>query len=298
MNRLFISPDERRLRAGWRLLAQLSLFGIFAVASVLIVFPLLNDGAAAALGRETVQLLAIAIPVYLARRFIDRRSFISLGLVWDAQARRDLLAGLGIAGATVSLLFLSYWALGWSRLEGFAWQTQRLPAFFGSLLVALVLLLMSGWGEELMARGYWLQNLEEGLTSVWAVLISSALFSLSHFRNPGFGWIPFLGLFVGGFDLAYGYLRTRRLWLPVGLHVGWNFFEGVVYGFPLSGLSDAPQLIIQSVQGPAIWTGGSFGPEAGLLMLPAVGLNIGLIYLYARGFQTKESTRDMVSNGP
>jgi len=85
--------------------------------------------------------------------------------------------------------------------------------------------------------------------------------------------------------LVYGYIRTKQLWLSIGLHIGWNFFEGVVFGFPVSGL-DIYALTRIKVQGPEIWTGGAFGPEAGLIVLPSLLLGAGLIYLYTRGRST------------
>ena len=87
--------------------------------------------------------------------------------------------------------------------------------------------------------------------------------------------MAFLGVFISGFDVAYGYIRTRQLWLSIGLHLGWNLFLGTIFGFQVSGLEWETGLIMQSVGGPALWTGGSFGPEAGILMLGAVGINIG-----------------------
>jgi CRISPR/Cas system-associated protein Csm6 len=67
--------------------------------------------------------------------------------------------------------------------------------------------------------------------------------------------------------------------LSIGLHIGWNFFEGTVFGFQVSG-STFFRLIIQSVKGPELITGGDFGPEAGLIVLPAMLLGAGLIYAY------------------
>jgi len=81
--------------------------------------------------------------------------------------------------------------------------------------------------------------------------------------------------------LGYAYLRTKQLWLSIGIHIGWNFFEGVVFGFPVSGLN-VYHLIRITVSGPALWTGGEFGPEAGLIVVPAIIIGIGLIYLYTR----------------
>ena len=88
------------------------------------------------------------------------------------------------------------------------------------------------------------------------------------------------GIFFAGVFLAYGYIRTRQLWLPIGLHLGWNFFEGVGFGFPVAGLADIYKLIRIQVHGPEIWTGGALGPEAGLIVLPALLLGGFLIYLY------------------
>ena len=89
------------------------------------------------------------------------------------------------------------------------------------------------------------------------------------------------GIFLAGLFLAYGYLRTGQLWLSIGLHLGWNFFESAVFGFPVSGY-DRPGLFHISVSGPEFWTGGAFGPEAGFIILPITLLGAVLIYLYTR----------------
>ena len=90
--------------------------------------------------------------------------------------------------------------------------------------------------------------------------------------------------------LLMAYLRTGQLWLSIGLHIGWNFFEGVVFGFPVSGL-DIYRLIRHQIQGPEIWTGGAFGPEAGLIVLPALVIGAVLIYLYTRNRTTVKEIR-------
>jgi hypothetical protein len=123
--------------------------------------------------------------------------------------------------------------------------------------------------------------LESGLNTFWGVLISSAIFGIMHLGNPNATWISAVGILLAGVFLAFGYLRTRQLWLPIGLHIGWNFFEGVVFGFPVSGL-DSYRFTHITINGPEIWTGGPFGPEAGLVLIPALILGSMLIFVYTR----------------
>ena len=280
--RIFLTPSEHRLRAGWRLLGQVLLFAIFAGFASLVIFPRLPATQPFLLVEELVRLLAITIPILLARRFLDKRTFVSLGLKWNQQAIRDILVGFFIGGISISLLFGIFLGMGWLKVDGFAWQAESWLSVLSRVGIMFLIFAMTAWAEELQARGYWLQNLEEGLNLPAAFLLTSLFFSLSHLGNPGFTWMAFLGMFVGGFDLAYGYIRTRQLWLPMGLHLGWNFFEGTVYGFQVSGWEGMPGLVMQRVSGPEILTGGSFGPEAGLLMVLAVGVNVGMIYYYTR----------------
>jgi hypothetical protein len=96
-----------------------------------------------------------------------------------------------------------------------------------------------------------------------------------------------VGLCLAGFFLTYPYLRTRQLWLSIGLHIGWNFFISTVFGFTVSGLN-LFRLTLQEVHGPPLFTGGDFGPEAGLVLLPAGLLILGLTWIYTRHQATPE----------
>ncbi|HLE51193.1 MAG TPA: type II CAAX endopeptidase family protein [Anaerolineales bacterium] len=286
LTRLFLSREERRLRAGWRLAGQFLLMVVFflilgiPLGLLMLVFPSL-PGEAILLASTLISFLAITASVYLARRFLDRRSFGSLGLGWNRQAAADLLYGVMVAGLMMGLVFLVEWAAGWLSFEGFAWQFESWPRVLVECALIAFVFMLVGWHEELLSRGYWLQNLGEGLNLPWGVSLSSALFALAHIANPNVSWGALLGLFAAGLFLAYGYLRTQQLWLPIGLHIGWNFFEGTVFGFPVSG-SFFYRLIRQSISGPELITGGEFGPEAGLIILPMMALGAGLIYWFTR----------------
>ena len=284
---MFFNSSEHRLRTGWRLVAHLALLVVlyFAVAIFLAplqaIFSLDESFATLFLFNTIIALIAITASIFLARRRFDKRSFASLGLVWNRRAARDLLAGIGITGLIMSLIYAAEAAMGWLRFDEFAWQSDAPSAIAGNLLLYLVIYLAVGWQEELLCRGYWLQNLTEGLGAGWGVLISSCIFALLHAFNPNSSPAAVFLLIASGLFLACGYLRTRQLWLPIGLHIGWNFFEGPVFGFGVSGTSPF-RLITQTPTGPELLTGGAFGPEAGLIVMPALLVGGALIYWYTR----------------
>lgn len=282
---LFLSPQERRLRALWRLLIQSTvLILLMACLSVPLVIPIvLKQGGERALilGSTFIEFIGVTSTVFLARRFLDRRSFVSLGFRFTRAALFDVLAGLIIAGLVMGLIFLSLFSLGWLRFEGFAWQFEPPLMVLVNTLLAALLFLLVGWSEELLSRGYHLQTIASGLNRAWGVVLSSAVFGCLHLLNPGASWISTLGIFVAGLFLAFGYLRTGQLWLSIGLHIGWNFFEGPVFGFLVSG-TDFYHISHVTISGPVLWTGGAFGPEAGLIVLPAIAVGVGLIYLYTK----------------
>lgn len=284
LQRVFLSPEEPRLRAVWRLLGQVLIMLLsLAVLGWLgnYLLSLLADISFAGLlmFSALITSLAITFSVFVARRILDRRTFTSLGLLANRQAILDLLFGFALTGLMVGLIYLVEWAFGWLEVESFAWQAESGGTIAASILVIVVVFFLGSWQEELLGRGYWLQNLSDGLNRSLGVLLSSAIFALAHLFNPNLSWLSFLGLFLSGLFLAYGYLRTEQLWLPIGLHIGWNFFEGTIFGFPVSG-QYFYQLIRQTASGPELITGGAFGPEAGLILLPALLLGTAGIYWY------------------
>lgn len=230
---------------------------------------------------QAVQLIGVTLSVFLARRFLDKRSFSSLGLQFNHRAAADLLVGMVIAFFMMGLVYGIGLSLGWITFDGYAWEFDSTPAIFAQVGIALLTFILIGWSEELLSRGYQLQNFAAGLNLTWGVILSSAIFGMLHLANFNATWEGVLGIFFAGLFFSYGYLRTKQLWLPIGLHLGWNFFEGVVFGFPVSGM-EFYRLVRISVSGPELWTGGRFGPEAGLLLVPALLLGILLIFVYTR----------------
>jgi hypothetical protein len=285
LSNIFLSPDEPRLRAGWRFLIQtffmLLLLGCLGLPlGFLIYIPTspISDQLLMLLS-EGISFIAIVLSVFPARRYLDRRSISSLGLVFSARVKLDLVVGFLIAFLSLALIFFLETLLGWARFDAFAWEAQSPVSIVSGTLLAITTFILVGWNEELLSRGYHLQTLASGLNLPLGLILSSAIFGILHITNPNVTWVSTIGIFLAGLFLGFGYVRTRQLWLSIGLHIGWNFSEGVVFGFPVSGWNGF-QLTKVTFTGPSVWTGGPFGPEAGLIVLPALLLGAILIYIY------------------
>lgn len=278
---IFLASDEPRLRAGWRLFLQTLLLFVFGIVVSFAGSLFSGNGATASIWGQVLNLIAITGSVYVARRWLDKRSFESLGFKLNQQTLMDILAGIGITFVQMGFIYLVMLGLGWLTFTGFAWQFDSTSVVITNVLTFFIVFVFVGWNEELLSRGYHLQTIASGINLFWGVIISSAVFGLLHLGNPNATWVSAAGIFFAGIYLAFGYIRTKQLWLSIGLHIGWNFFEGVGFGFPVSGLDIYPLLRI-NVTGPEIWTGGAFGPEAGLIVLPSLIVGGILIYLFTK----------------
>jgi len=148
-----------------------------------------------------------------------------------------------------------------------------------------------GVREELFFRGYLIKNLAEGLnlpriSSKTALLISylliSIVFGFFHAFNQNATLVSSLNLILAGLFLGLGYVLTSDLAIPIGLHIGWNFAQGYIFGFPVSGADQHLALIATQQTGPTVWTGGAFGPEGGLMGVFAFLLGLLLVYVWVR----------------
>ena len=148
------------------------------------------------------------------------------------------------------------------------------------LLISVVLLLMVAIAEELVFRGYILNNLMDSMNKWLALLVSALLFAILHADNPGAQPIALLNVLLAGLLTGIGYLYTRSLWFPVLWHFSWNLFEGPVVGFKVSGLP-MNSIFVMETGGNQLITGGDFGFEASLICSGLLIIPIGLLcYLY------------------
>jgi len=239
-----------------------------------------------------VILVGAVLSVWLAGRFLDRRRFSDFGLHLSRDWWIDFAFGLVLGALLMALIFLVEWTAGWITITG----TFHAPATHISLVLGLLLYLTSfiavGILEELFSRGYQLKNVAEGLAGIrllgtkgaiaLATVLSAALFGYLHVKNPNATIISSFNIFLAGIFLALGLLLTGELAIPIGLHITWNFFQGQVFGFPVSGLESSLSVVAIVQGGNELITGGDFGPEAGLMGVGAMLLGSLLIVLWVR----------------
>ncbi len=141
--------------------------------------------------------------------------------------------------------------------------------------------------EEIVSRGGLLKNAAEGFRAVFppavaaflAAVATSFVFSLLHATTDNFSVASLFGLALNGMLLAAPVLLTGRLGMSIGMHITWNFTQGAVFGYPVSGDVENISLLVTRDTGPAAWTGGSYGPEAGYLA--AIAMIFGFIAIIA-----------------
>ena len=221
--------------------------------------------------------VAIIITIWLASRFIDRRRFSETGIYFKKSWWMDFGFGLLLGIILMTIIFLVEQALGWVTISE-TYRTESPEQSFTTAIIFTALFFLSvGIAEELAFRGYLLPNLAEGLNSRLikpnaAIMISwiftSVIFGIGHLVNPNATLVSAINIALGGIFLGFAYVLTGSLAIPVGLHISWNFFQGNVFGFPVSGSTEWSTTFVAVEQsGPEFWTGGPFGPEGGLIGL-------------------------------
>lgn len=206
---------------------------------------------------QFVGFLGTLLLVILFRLRVDRRGLASLGLRFRLS---PLLLGLLLGPLLMGVCSLILYQLGYLGME---WRGGDPFYLFSYFLLALVIAL----NEEILVRGYILNNLMRSMKPFLALLVSAGLFTGLHAFNPGMTPIGVLNLFLAGLLLGVTYLKDQQLAFPIGLHLSWNYAQGPLFGFDVSGLSIKHGSLLRTwSDGPSYLTGGGFGLEGSLLL--------------------------------
>jgi membrane protease YdiL (CAAX protease family) len=257
------------------LLSYLTVFLVVNAVGYLItgsLFPFLSDYAQLGI----VQLLITSCTLLLVMlfvRYIDKIPFKTIGLQLKNHTC-SIWLGLAIGAVLVILGFFSLLLLREIMIDSIYFNLQY-------LLISIFVYVFVAVGEEVVFRGYVLRNFMLVYNKHVSLCLSSLLFALLHSLNPYFSWFTFLQITLAGIVLGLAYYYTRNLWFPISFHFSWNFFQGTIFGFNVSG-SDEYSLIVQHPEENNMLNGGMFGYEGSIFCTIILLATIILIELYFR----------------
>ncbi len=253
------------MRAGWRMAVFMGAFMLLNAGVMALVVPLFTQSG---IVRSNTLMLGILYFVLFCLtwamcRFFERRPLASVGFGIHDRTLVELAQGIGLGTFMMSVIFAVNLGFGFASFSIKPLPPEQMASIigFGMLEFAIV-----GFGEELLFRGYLFQSLVEGTSKLIAVLVFAVFFAFVHMKNPDVTPVALANIALAGVWLSAAYFKTRGLWMPIGLHFSWNFFQSTIFSFPVSGLKlHDNQLGVLYDNGPAWFTGGQFGPEGGAL---------------------------------
>ncbi len=233
--------------------------------------------------RNLVEPALLLLTYGLTVRWLERRPVSELHL---RHGGLPLLAGAAIGAVMMATVYLILWGLGLASFgpgTGLAGIGHGLASALGAAVF-----------EELLLRAVLFRILDQAFGTTTAVAASAVIFGLLHGLNPGATPMSLLAIALeAGVLLALAYALTRNLWLAVGVHFGWNFAEGSLFGAQVSGSASTHGLVHAGLTGPPLLTGGAFGPEASVVSI-GVSLVVATVFgvlILRRGGWTQRGFR-------
>jgi CAAX protease family protein len=224
-----------------------------------------------------VEFISSIIAVFVFRKLVDRKSFASLGLSTSGRWH-DMIAGFFLAPALIGIGSLVLYFTKHLEWDYNAFNAQTFFMDAGTLMLIAI-------SEEIVFRGYILNNLMQSFNKWIALIMSSLLFTLFHLSNPGISTIPLATLFLVGVLFGINYIYTRSLWFSILLHFSWNFFQGPLAGYKVSGINFS-SLLLTDLKGDMSITGGDFGFEGSFVATALLLITVLALYLlYEKKFK-------------
>ncbi len=218
----------------------------------------------------------ISLLVFFRVKVIEKRSFSSIGFNKNNWLKKYSL-GFLIGLAMMSIIVLILFPFGYITVEKNPIQPVGISAI-ASVLVILFGWIIQGATEEIVTRGWLLNVLSTKYNIGVGLLISSTLFGLMHLTNPNVNYIAVINIILVGLFYGLYVIKTNDLWAVCGMHSAWNFAQGNIFGFKVSGLDvSVGSLIDLNLVGSDFVTGGIFGPEAGITATFILSASIGIL---------------------
>jgi membrane protease YdiL (CAAX protease family) len=262
---------EGQVRSGWKLLLA---FGLMTILSGVFSFPILliqmfrnskviispNDLASDPLSDcllMLAQLLSVVLTVFICIR-AERKKWRDVGFSSLRHQSKNLLFGLGLGAGSMVIITLIMLITRQITMQTVK-VTPHLLLMIGLYFIGFIFVAVN---EELFFRGYVVTTLKQTKSTPIIYIGSGLVFGIAHMGNPNVHTLGIVNVALIGLLFAYMYVQTQSLWMSMGYHFIWNFLQGNILGFNVSGTEGNGFFQINSVDN--IWTGGSFGVEASI----------------------------------
>ncbi|MFL0251997.1 CPBP family intramembrane glutamic endopeptidase [Clostridium neuense] len=262
--KLTLRDKYLKLKTGVRILICFEIIIIPTIIFSIILPP--------SLSKYTQEIMFIAVPIFMWK-VVEGKSLNKMGFTHERKSVGDFIIGLLFGVASISAVFVILLASGNISFAGSIFK----PHITIGTLLDIVLFIMVGFAEEIFCRGYCLRSIYEKNGSLMAVIISSVIFSALHFGNPNVTPLFFVNVVLIGILFSYMALEIN-IWLPIGFHAMWDYFEGNVWGLPNSG-NLVRGIYDTKLTGINIINGGLVGPEGGLAVTLIILIGFLIVYL-------------------
>ena len=224
---------------------------------------------------QLIQCICLIFIVILFWKIWDKRKLEDIGFNSIKRSWKDLCCGL-LIGA-ISFTIVAMILLSTKSVE--LVKSFSEPNFSSALIIQLIIFIFVGINEELFSRGYCMTVLKQTKISWVPIVVSSIIFALMHSMNSGISLLAYINLFLFGISMGYLFMKTKNIWMCIGYHITWNYFQGDVFGFLVSGNGTDSIYTIKTIS-PNIINGGSFGPEGGLVVTTLLVITILITYKF------------------
>ena len=279
------------------LIAKLIVFAILfgVVTSVLSAALMLTDiisltdvTLTATLLAELIMLIATLLAAWVVIRFWDKLPFME-NMGYSLKGRgKDFFWGFCVAAVI--------YAVGFGLSLLFGWVSIKEVHFdLAGLLGRFVLMLLIALFEESLTRGFLLGHmLDVGMNKFLALAVTALIFAALHLGNPGITTFAFINLILAGIMLGCAYVYTRNLWFAISLHLFWNWIQGPVLGYQVSGGTESYTLLVLNISDNTLMNGGDFGFEGSLPCTILMLITIGCIIYHFEKCKNHEKTVDII----
>ncbi|TRZ40516.1 CPBP family intramembrane metalloprotease [Niallia circulans] len=218
---------------------------------------------------------AALISLLLLWKFLNKKKLHEMGF---SSFLKNILFGLLLGAVSIAIIF--FILLFTENIQLI--NTLSNPNFSTYSITYLIFFIFVGLFEELVFRGYIMSTLaDRGRRKGTIYIVSALIFGIAHLANQNVTPLGIFNIFLVGILFAYMYDKTQSLWTPIGYHITWNYFQGNIFGFPVSGTTPYGVYTIDVSSGNDILTGGSFGLEGGLLATLLIIFGFICTYLFS-----------------